>query len=123
MKFLLICDIYFRQISPPRIDVSKDALNHFLDHSSAQNKQSQKWYFSYSAFWSTGQWGRGAIAPHGYSTEKHNDSHSTALSELLCNSGKIILPRLFEVFIVQCVITVGAMKTYASFITLKYIDK
>ena len=34
--FFLICGFYFLQISPPKIDVSKDALNHFLLYSNAK---------------------------------------------------------------------------------------
>ena len=37
LKFSLICDFYFWQISPPWIYVLKDALNHFLVHSSINN--------------------------------------------------------------------------------------
>ena len=79
----------------------------------------------------------GAIAPLD-TLLKNNDSclirqhsHLTALFEAFYNFEKIILPRFFEVFILQFVITVGitlvdsAMKTYTGtcFITLKYIDK
>ena len=52
-----------------------------------------------------------------------------ALFEVFYNSGKKILSRFFEVFIMQLVITVGitlvdsALKTYTCIITLKYIDK
>ena len=41
-KLLLIFDFNFWQSSPPWIYVSKDALNHFLVHSNAKKKQSQK---------------------------------------------------------------------------------
>ena len=59
-------EFFFDKLAPlPRIYVSKDALNHFLVHSSAKavSEVLKTWYFSYSAFWSTGH-GRGG----GYST-------------------------------------------------------
>ena len=34
LKFLLICDLYFWQISIPLLNVSKDSLNNFLVNSS-----------------------------------------------------------------------------------------
>ena len=37
LKFLLICDFNFWQLSPPWIYVSKDAFNHCLVNSSAKN--------------------------------------------------------------------------------------
>ena len=53
--------------------------------------------------------GGGAIASlSGYTTGKHNDccptrqhSHFNALFEVFYNSGKIILPLFFKVFIMQ----------------------
>ena len=101
------------------------------------SKVLKTWYFHYSAFWSTDQLGRKRLNP-GYAFEKHNDccplrqhSHLIALFEVFYNSGKIILPWFFEVFIVQFVITFGitladsAIKTYNSLVLslLKYIDK
>ena len=56
--------IFDKLAPPPRINVSKSALNLFLVHSSAKktvSKVLKTWYFFYSAFWSTGQWGVGGL--------------------------------------------------------------
>ena len=75
--------------------VLKDALNHFLVHSNAKKdsfRSAKNVVFSLFAFWSTGQWGRGA-------TEKKQSLWPyKAIFTLDCafevfyNSEKIILP-------------------------------
>ena len=51
-KFLLICDFIFDNLAPPpRICVSKDALNHFLVHSSSKNSPRRAKNVVFSLFW------------------------------------------------------------------------
>ena len=50
--------------------VSKDALNHSLviPAQKTVSEELKTWYFSYSAFWLTSQWGGYSPHPSGYAT-------------------------------------------------------
>ena len=63
-SFHVFVSFIFDKLAPSKIYVSKDALNHFLVHSTSKNslRSAKKWYFSYFVFWSTGQWGGCSLA-------------------------------------------------------------
>ena len=63
--YWLVSFIFDKLAPPPRIYVSKDALNHFLVHTSAKKdslRSAKNVLFSLFAFWSTGQWGGGGYS-------------------------------------------------------------
>ena len=72
LQFSLICDFNFWQLAPPPpLNICfkrcfKSLFSQF-QRKKTVSKELKTWYFSYSAFWLTGQWG-GAFAPPGYAT-------------------------------------------------------
>ena len=60
----LVSFIFDKLALPNILYVSKDALNHFLVHSSAKSslRSAKNVVFSYSPYWSLGQRGEGAVA-------------------------------------------------------------
>ena len=73
-SFNLFLSFILDQLAPPpRIYVSKDVLNHYFnpfpEHKTV-SKVLKTWYFFYSAFWSTCQWGSLYPRPPGYATGK-----------------------------------------------------